>query len=184
MNTFGSDMILSILYALIALAGCFFGYRLMKFWIGLVGFVLGAVIAYSCADLYMDKGWLLWLITIGVGIVFALIAYKLYMAGIFLLCGGLAFMLSRGLIQPDIWWKTVICVVIGIVVGSVAMMFVKPMIILSTGIHGGISAAGTLLAAFNVTSQMIILVVGIVVSVIGIVFQFSSTKNLSEADKE
>ena len=36
----------------IGVLNCFFGYRLMKAWIGLAGFVLGAALAYSLASHY------------------------------------------------------------------------------------------------------------------------------------
>lgn len=106
------------------------------------------------------------------------LAYKVYLAGVFILCGALAYFAMSEIMLPDIWWKFVICLVIGFVIGLIAVKFVRPAVIVSSGIHGGISSVGAMLTALGMKDQTMALVAGLALAFVGILFQFANTRRL------
>lgn len=64
------------------------------------------------------------------------------------------------------------------VIGCIAVKFVRPAVIVSSGIHGGISLAGAILSAIGLKDQTMALVTGIALAIVGILFQFANTRKM------
>lgn len=163
---------------IMALVNCFFGFRLLKFWISLFGFVTGAGIGYFLGDYFTHNLIVAVIAAVLCGAVLMLLAFKVYLAGVFVLCGALAYFAINELMLPDIWWKFAICIVIGLLIGCIAVKFVRPAVIVSSGIHGGISSAGAILAAIGLKDQTMAVVTGLALAILGILFQFANTRKM------
>ena len=74
---------------------CFAGYRLQRIGIALIGFLLGAGIGMSIAGDREGLAWLAIVLALAGGILFSVLAYRMYLAGIFLLSGILAFTIAQ-----------------------------------------------------------------------------------------
>ena len=79
-----------------------------------------------------------------------MVAFNLYLAGVFILCGGLTYLVVYQIFKPAQWWAILICVIAAFLVGTLAVTFVRPVTILSTAIQGGVSAMGSMLPFFKV----------------------------------
>lgn len=160
---------------LFALANCFFGYKLQKVWIALIGFLIGLVGGFAAGmALGLEAGPAL-LVGVALGLVLGLVAFKIYRVGIFLLSFGAVYTMFYALI-PISWVGIVVGIAGGILAGILAVKFLRPVIILTTGIGYGLSAGQMLLSLFKVTSLAVILPVGAALALAGILVQFKTTK--------
>lgn len=118
---------------------CFAGYRVQRIGIAFIGFLLGAFIGMSIAGEREGLAWLAIVLALVGGILFSILAYRMYLAGIFLLTGILAFAIAQVplfmLHLPD-WMCIAGGVVIGILVGVLAVRFTRPVLIVTTALQG------------------------------------------------
>lgn len=171
---------------LLSLASCFFGYKLMKLWMAVAGFVLGFVLGdVVCALLKVESFGIFFLIGAVVGIVLAIVSFKLYKAGIFLLGAVLGSGITFLVLGTATWWYILAIIFAGIAVGALAVAASKPVVILASSISGGLSAlqsAGALfaLSALTGNASAIILWGGVALAVSGVVVQFITNKREPE----
>lgn len=160
---------------------CFAGYRLLRVFIALCGLGLGAVIG-AVAGSYLKAGNTLTLILIALfaaGI--CLVSFLIYKAGIFLAAffvfWALAYQVLKHFSLPIS--MHLIAVLIGILMGILAVIFLKPIVIVSSAISGGMTLSAALfenilhMSGFAVS--VVMLLVGIFVGALGIVVQYKIT---------
>lgn len=142
---------------LMSLASCFLGYKLMKIWIAVAGFVLGFVLGDAvCAFLKVESFGVFFLIGAVVGIALAILSFKLYKAGVFLLGAVLGGGITLLVLGTATWWYILAIIFAGIAIGALAVVAAKPVVILSSSISGGLSAlqsAGALFALSALTGN-------------------------------
>ena len=144
-------------------------------WIALIGFLIGLVGGFAAGmALGLEAGPAL-LVGGALGLVLGLGAFKIYRVGIFLLSFGAVYTMFYALI-PISWVGIVVGIAGGILAGILAVKFLRPVIILTTGIGYGLSAGQMLLSLFKVTSLAVILPVGAALALAGILVQFKTTK--------
>ncbi len=176
-------MVFSIIGIVLALLQCFLGFKLIKFWIGLIGFIAGFGIGTAIAANIPDAAaFLPVVIGLAAGIILALLAYKLYLVGVFIYCGLLAYGAVKLLPFPDSGgWKVlaaILAVLAFILAGALAVKFSRPCIILITAVSGASTASGLMqkvsdsLAANPGRASVIFLVL----AVLGILIQFVTTR--------
>lgn len=184
-NEIGSVQISTAAVTLaLGILNCFFGYRLMKAWIGLAGFVLGASLAYSLASHYTRNSLVQIVAIVAIGLPMGLLAFHIYRLGVFLLCTGIGATAASVALQPGDSLKFLLCLGIGILLGLLGMAFVKPMVILSTAFGGGFSIAAALAGILKRQGEMKILILGTVLFVAGIVVQALSTRTMSTRNQD
>ncbi len=178
---FGQELLVfSVLFAVLL---CFLGYRLLKVWIMVMGFAVGFTAGFSVAALLTQGDINIPVIAgIVVGILLALLAFKLYLAGVFLLCGVSAFGAVQALSLPASADGGVMPLVLGVaafvVVGILAVKLARPCIILVTAISGAVNAVHSLSASVELLSEneLLLWAVVAVLAVLGVVVQFKTTK--------
>ena len=146
----GWTTVVAVSTVLIALANCFFGYRLLKLWIAVAGFFCGVFGGFSghrshCAPSRhrTDRR------------PFCL-APSLPSCPSRSICAG-CFPLPFNDVQPIfhpsfggcLVGEYVICLVFAVLVGLISIRFVRPVVIASTALSGGFSAVGTALTAMS-----------------------------------
>lgn len=169
-----------------SLSSCFLGYKLMKVWITVAGFVLGFLLGdVMCALLHVKNFGVFFFIGTVVGIALAIVSFKLYKAGVFLLGAVLGGGISALVLGTQEWWHILVAVLIGSAVGALAVVAVKPVVIFSSAISGGLSALRTActlfaLGSFTDSAATLVLWGGVALALAGVVVQFATNKKEPE----
>ena len=184
-------MILTIGGTVLALLLCFTGFRMVRKWISLIGFIFGAILGYSVAagaELGKDYWFLPLLIGAVAGIVLSTLGYKLFKMGLFVFCGAVAAgavsvhvlpVLLSGSGQGTVMSVQIILqAVVFIFAGILAVRFSRAAIILVSAIGGAriVSANAAQLMPKYFPDRMRQVYVFAGLALIGILFQFLTTK--------
>ncbi len=138
-------MILTAGLLAFGLINCLLGFRLLRFWMMLIGFAGGAGGAWlTCRrvlELPFEESRLVYLgAMLGAGILLAVLFFWLYRVGIFSLAMVMGGVLSIYLIHPTSSAAFFLCILIGIGLGAAAIRFEKQVIIVLSSLLGGILA--------------------------------------------
>lgn len=168
-------------YFSLALAAiiCFLGYPLHKLGILVTGGVLGFFVGRDFALQFFDQNASN---TIGLvlGFVTAILCLVLYKVGRFIFCGAVGAMFLS-LVLPSFslesWLQSVLLVVIFLAAGGLSVKFMRPVIILVTGLLGGINLlSGLLLLGVPIPAGLWQVFSMLALAGLGIFIQFSITK--------
>ena len=120
---------------------CVLGYRLLRFWMMLCGFVIGAGIGFGIAfssgvtEKYMYAAFM-----VGVGVVIAVIAFVSYKIGLFILGAGIGIGLGIYVFHPTTSLVFFFCLLLGVGLGVLAMKQARVVLIVGTSLLGGAMA--------------------------------------------
>ncbi|UWP59230.1 hypothetical protein [Ruminococcus gauvreauii] len=165
--------------AVIAVLNCFLGYRLLKLWVTLVGFVIGAMIGYFATVEYVNNIGIAILTGLLGGMLIGFLAFRVYLLGVFLISFVLAFSMFLRIPADS---ETLMLLVLGgglivaLAVGIAAVKFVRPAVIIITGISGGLGAASDFLMLMKDKEPVHVLGAGVILAVSGILVQFLTTR--------
>lgn len=132
---------------------CLFGYRLLRFWMMLAGFGLGAGGAYfilRSLETPLEPSRLYILVMLVSALVLALIVFFFYRAGIFMVVSAMGAAVSVYIVRPNSSATFFLCLLIGVVLGIVAIRFEKELVIFLTGLFGGAVAGYCLARMLNI----------------------------------
>ncbi|MDX1591134.1 MAG: DUF4203 domain-containing protein [Balneolaceae bacterium] len=116
---------------------CFFGYRLFKFVLGLIGFIIGGALTIAISQYYIQNENISLILGMLGGFIGASLMVPLYFAGVFIL--GSLFGSLMGIVLYSLTGSSpdpVAMIIMMIIMGVVAVAFEKFMIILSTAFAG------------------------------------------------
>ncbi len=176
----GTSGIAAGIGAVFALVNCFFGYRMMRFWIGIIGFSAGMWGGFAAADYFLDNMAVCAVIALAAGFLMTFLAFRIYLVGVFLLCGLFGFGLFWAL--GTLWfaeYETIVLIVsavAGIGIGVAGVLLSRPVILLTTAISGGMMASQTMFGIFGVTNETAVLIAGVILAILGAVWQFYNTR--------
>ena len=145
---------------IVSLINCLFGFRLQKFWVGVVCFLFGGTALSLVASHLTQTAWVHVAAFFVGGAVLAAVSFRLYLASLFVFSLGLVWLTAYWLI-PTAWLGHVAGLVLGVLAGVLVAKLTRPAIILLTAATGGFWAMAA---------------VGLAAFVLGAVFQFRSTK--------
>jgi hypothetical protein len=137
------DLNQEVLYVFIGLSilvgalQCFFGYRIFKFILGLIGFLLGGALAGSISYTFSQEEIFTPLLGLVGGFIGTALMVALYYVGVFLigaLLGGILGIVLYAVAEsnPD----PAAMLILAVITGVIALIFQKLMIIVSTGFGG------------------------------------------------
>ena len=127
---------------------CFFGYRLLRFTLGLAGFAVGLALGLAVAGLVHGASQV-FTIVIGIvcGILGAVIATLLYKVGVFLLGAGAGVLVASIILTGIGWHYPMLVRVIAAVAGGILTLMVeRPLVSILSAFAG---AWGIVLGAFQ-----------------------------------
>lgn len=174
----------------------FLGYKLTKLWSTLIGAAVGFISGYIIGSTIWGNSGAGFIAGLVLAVILGAISFFIYKAGVFMLCGfsalGFAYSALSGFVGIPVV-TLIISIVVGIIAGVVAVIFLRPFIIVTTAISGSFSFARSLFSLFPATAtvpglpataatakflglSLPIMLVGAILSIIGIVVQFASTK--------
>ena len=126
----------------VGLIECFFGYRILRFLLGVLGFIAGAVVCGSMGYELSDGSEIISIIAgIAGGLAGAFIMYTLYIVGVFAIGAALGFMTASyvfGIMNADP--VMIVLVAAALLGGVLAAILQKPMLILATAFGGAYAA--------------------------------------------
>ena len=136
--------LMMIVYGVLCVFGllnCILGYRILRFWMMIFGFLIGAGAGFAATYIsgVQDKMIIAGAMA-GFGIVLAIVSFLVYRAGIFVLGFGIGISLSIYLIHPTSSFSFFLCILIGVGLGALAMRYAKGVIIIGTSVLGGVLA--------------------------------------------
>lgn len=161
----------------------YMGYKGIKWLVAVVGFMIGFLLGFFIsAGTFTANAYVPAAIGIGVGVLIAFIAFKLYLVGVFIYCGSLAFQAVAYLpfekdgVQGAI--QAVLCIAAFIIVGILAVKFAKGCIIAVTAVTGSINAVNLLCTPVTVLGENVVLRIAVIIliAVTGIVVQRATAK--------
>lgn len=164
--------------AVFALLNCFLGLKLIKTWVAVVGFLIGFILGFTISLSFLDNAGICVVIGLAAGLLLGALAFIIYKAGVFLFCMVLTFTFVLALVPKEWpgWIGITLGIVLGLGVGVLALLFMRPVIILSSGISGSFSAVSTMVPLFGIPGGMVtVWIAGIVIAAAGIFVQFKTT---------
>lgn len=174
----------SVIALVFALLGCFFGYKLSKVFMSITGFIIGLFIGQTVSSQLLHiEGFASVLCIILGGAVIAALALWIYRIGIFILCFTFAFSAAGTLFSFEGDIQFFINIIAGLIVGVLAVKYMRPVIILTSAIVCGSSAAGLLpgvaeyMGITNLSSMNSSATLTLALCILGIAVQFLTTKD-------
>lgn len=182
------SQLMVIVYGVLCVFGllnCILGYRILRFWMMIFGFIIGAGAGFGVTYMsgVQDKMVIVGAMA-GLGIVLAVVSFLIYRAGIFVLGFGIGITLSIYLIHPTSSFSFFLCILIGVGLGVLAMRYAKGVIIVGTSILGGV-LAGLSIAKIAGLAQFpygVGMAAGIVI--LGMLIQFAINKDRYDEDDD
>ena len=118
-----------------------------------------------------------------------MLAYWIYRAGIFILCFALAFMAAASLLPFTGDIQFFLSTLTGFIIGSLALKYIRPVIIVTSAIVCGFSAAGLLvkvseLLGIYTFSHISMAGLTVIVCVLGMAVQFLTTSDPARKPKK
>ena len=185
-----NNLIVIITALVIALLYVFFGYKLLRVYISLLGFLIGFALGIViCAVFDLSNTTAVIVIICLCAVALAALGFWLYKAGLFvmILLSLCPIILSVGseftTVEPVFMW--IGSILFALVLAILAMFFVRPVVIIVTAFSGGLSIANLIInsllpeiAQVNTVdgARIFMLIIGAVIAVLGIYFQFVTTK--------
>ena len=178
MVLFGAVLVFGIM-------NCVLGYRLLRFWMMIFGFLIGAGIGLFAIHqigfgekVYYAVG------MIGVGLVLAILSFAVFKAGIFIMGAGIGLTLTVYIIHPTTSFSFFICLLVGVGLGMLALRYEREVIIVGTSILGGILSgfSAAKLAKMEEIPFGIIFSIGF--ALVGMLIQFAINKPKYDDENE
>lgn len=175
---------LLIAAAVFALLNCFFGYALRKVWSVLLGFGIGASGGMLLAT-YTDQSYNMVLgVTLGLGLIFGLLALLLYRIGtFFLIIGFLSFSLYR-LLNPQDTIMLLFLLGIAVVTALIGVPFERITVILITSVCGALTAVTLAYDIQKTPYDLVMWIIILILAALGMVFQFKPWKGRSYEEED
>ncbi len=159
-----------IIDLILGLITCFFGYKFSKALLAILGFIIGYKFAMASLPSYIIESWMLTTCSIIIGIILGFISYKLYLIGIFILCGVSTYILCQ-FIGVDQSLRIIIGIISGILAGILGVKFTKPLLIISTSLSGTTMLVKSLFSVFNFDNNFIYMIIYIIIVCYSINYQ-------------
>lgn len=166
-----------IVSLVISLIQCFFGYKIIRSWIGILGFILGAAGGYGIVHyITADTSYALIGGIIG-GLLLAVLAYKVYLAGVFLIAGIGTYGLCTTQLTLNIPapYLQILSLILAVIVAVLAVKYMRPAIIIITAFLASFSVVNTL-PAFITFDQTMAVPAAVGLGLAGSLVQFLTTK--------
>ena len=164
---------------------CILGYRLLRFWMMLGGFLVGGGLALVVVHTMgiQEKSTML-IAALAAGVVFAVIAFLIYKAGVFILAAGIGWAASIYFLHPTSSAVFFACILIGVALGSMAVKYCREVLIVATSLIGGIMAGVSLAQLGNLADIPYGLGMSVGFAILGMLIQFAINKPVSDEEDE
>ena len=174
--TASSFSIFGMIFLGLALLNCFLGYRLKKLWISMIGFLFGIAIGAGITALFSENKTVILAAGLVVGILVALLSFRLYLIGVFFYAVLSAYPLIAGLIGKELWWEIALSVIAALLIGLLAVNFVRPVLIIVSAVGGGMQVSQIIMGWIAMENPWGLYGVAAGLALLGMLVQFRSSK--------
>lgn len=162
---------INIVAIIIGLLSCFFGYKINKIIIAIIGLIIGFNIGITVLPSIITDQTIIYIVSTIIALLFGFISYKLYLIGVFLLCALTVYTLCSNLgLESNI--QTIISVIAGIIAGILGVKFTRPIMIISTSLGGASLITENAFNLFNFQNPILSIIILIIIAVLGMSYQF------------
>lgn len=190
-NLLDSDLVNRFMMAIFAvilvfgILNCILGYRLLRFWMMVGGFLVGGGLALIIVRTMgtQEKSTMM-IAALVTGIIFAVIAFLIYKAGVFILAAGIGWALSIYFLHPTSSASFFACILIGVALGSMAVKYCREVLIVSTSLIGGVMAGVSLAKLGDLADFPYGLGMSVGFAIIGMLIQFAINKPASDDEED
>ncbi len=164
---------------------CILGYRLLRFWMMLFGFIIGAGIGFGAAyssgvtEKYMYAAFM-----VGAGVILAVIAFVSYKIGIFILGAGIGIGLGIYVFHPTTSLVFFFCLLLGVGLGVLAMKQAREVLIIGTSLLGGAMAGFSAAKLGGLADIPYGLGLSAGFALLGMLIQFATNRRRDDDDDE
>ena len=167
-----AGMGITVAILVVALLNCFFGLKLIRIWSGLIGFLIGFCAGAAIASQFVSSSAIVLAIGGAAGVIMAILGFWLFRVGVFIISWLLGVAIVFSFFPSADMVMLLVGAVVGLVLAVLSIKFLEPIIIFLTGIHGGLTAAGYIVALISIPWSFAEYAIGAVLSILGIVVQF------------
>lgn len=186
-----SDLVNRFMMAIFAvilvfgILNCILGYRLLRFWMMVGGFLVGGGLALIIVrTMGTQEKSMMMIAALVTGIIFAVIAFLIYKAGVFILAAGIGWALSIYFLHPTSSASFFACILIGVALGSMAVKYCREVLIVSTSLIGGVMAGVSLAKLGDLADFPYGLGMSVGFAIIGMLIQFAINKPASDNEED
>lgn len=172
-----ASLILTFLTLVIYFVESFLGYKLIRSWISVLGFLIGAVTGFSVVKMITDQIGYAVLGAVICGIVLAVLSYRVYLIGVFLIAAFGVFQIAYTFLPLQTEILTIASAILGLAAAYLAVKYMRPAIIAITAFHGGIMAGRYLPLFLTLPAGINALTLGLILGAAGTLVQFLTTKD-------
>ena len=190
-NLLDSDLVNRFMMAIFSvilvfgILNCILGYRLLRFWMMVGGFLVGGGLALIIVrTMGTQEKSMMMIAALVTGIIFAVIAFLIYKAGVFILAAGIGWALSIYFLHPTSSASFFACILIGVALGSMAVKYCREVLIVSTSLIGGVMAGVSLAKLGDLADFPYGLGMSVGFAIIGMLIQFAINKPASDNEED
>lgn len=173
-----------VMILIIGVCNCFFGYRLMKLWLLLLGVLLGGTLGYVLSQGFTENRLLSTVIAVAAAAVCGGLSFWIYQAGVFLLCCIGGTLVFSFLFRPTTSLFFFICILLGVAIGFAGVKFVKPIVICVTSILGGLTMSAVIVRLMGLKEIYPGIFLGIILAAVGFAFQWLTNRTKRGEEEE
>ena len=175
-----NSMIILIIELAVSLIICLFGYRMLRTWGSLLGFIIGASIGTYIAEILFKNDILTLIIAVVAGFFLGMLSFHIYSLGLFLstFFFGSAFAAQFGaLFINERNMLLIVTGAAGLIVAIICLIFLKPVIIPLTALFGGFKAARYAIVFIPLSEPWVLPALSAILVAVGAGVQFVATSN-------
>ena len=142
----------------------------------MIGFLLGIAIGAGITALFSENKTVILAAGLVVGILVALLSFRLYLIGVFFYAVLSAYPLITGLIGKELWWEIALSVIAALLIGLLAVNFVRPVLIIVSAVGGGMQVSQIIMGWIAMENPWGLYGVAAGLALLGMLVQFRSSK--------
>ena len=172
-----------LIYMTIAfgLLSCFLGYKLLRIWMSMGGFIIGMSLGYFVSINQVKNVAITILIGFILGLLFGFIAYRVHVLGVFLIAFAMTLAFAGQLLvrysRYDYIWLA-LTIILAVVAAGLATKFAKPVIIIATTLNGATAAILGVFSVMNIEGEGKLLLASFSLALLGMLMQFLTNKSV------
>jgi len=167
------------------LVNCILGYRLLRFWMMIFGFLMGAGAGFfGVYEAGASDKTIYVVVMLIAGVVLAVISFAIFKAGIFIIGAGIGLTVTIYLIHPTTSFTFFLCLLTGVGLGFLALRYEREVIIVGTSILGGILSGFATAKLTNMEEIPFGIIFSIGFALVGMLIQFAINRLKYEDEDE
>ena len=167
------------------LVNCILGYRLLRFWMMIFGFLMGAGAGFfGVYEAGASDKTIYVVVMMIAGVVLAVISFAIFKAGIFIIGAGIGLTVTIYLIHPTTSFTFFLCLLTGVGLGFLALRYEREVIIVGTSILGGILSGFATAKLTNMEEIPFGIIFSIGFALVGMLIQFAINRLKYEDEDE